>query len=221
MDTSSPRNRRILAVILALVASLFLCVWGAAAAGLQITSPLLESVFGQDTVSFGAAADGDGDADAAGGVSANGDVTASVDADVDGDADTSADDGDGDADGTEDDADADGVGDGDDDAGDGADGDGDGNGGGDSGDATADSGQRCFLNLICLTSSVGTATTDDAALIDVNVDGDGANVRGDLNTDREPEVEFNVNTEADGDASGLFDTGTFLGIDISALLNID
>jgi hypothetical protein len=200
------RNRRILAVILALVASLALCVWGAAAAGLQITSPIFESLFGRDTVSIGVGADEDIRTDGGGG---GGGAT------------------DGDIDGTNGDGDTDGDGDGDDDGdGDGNGDDGDDNGDGGNGNGGSTAGPDCFLGLICLSASVDASS-------DANVDDNGfLGLFADADADNEGITAIvDLDLDANGDTAGRgcllnliclnANADAAANLDDNALINLD
>lgn len=182
-DATKTRNRGILAGVLAPIASLALCVWGAAAAGLEISCQIVEAIFGQDTLSIGSGRDRDGSADVGGGAGANGSAEAKGGADVKGDGD---------------------VGEAGREGGDGDEPSDTGGKGSDVSGGGSTAGQRCFLNLICLSFRAdANATVGNDALLDVHAD---AGTQGD-------NIDVNADTRVDSGSAG----GLLLGNDLSAL----
>jgi hypothetical protein len=217
------RRKAILAVILALLAAGTLCVWGVAAAGFTISSPVIDSIVSvfsgnggdRSSVNGGAGADAEVGLPGDGG----GDTGDGTDGDGDGEGDGS---GDGE-DGSDDDVAANGdssscflgvlcinanvdatgnTGVADD--GDGttaislaadADVDSDSAGNGDT---------NCFLGLICLTANAATQDGVDS-IIDANVDGDGVDLDADADVDDDELLNGTLDLNDD-------DNGCLLGV---------
>lgn len=200
------RRRAILAVLLALIAAGSLCVWGAAAAGYSISSPVIDAIVSVFTPTD-RIADGGGD----------GEDTVDISLPGEGGADGDGGDGDGDGDGE--------PGDGDGGDADGSDGsncllgiiclnagiDASTNGGGDGADgaanislnldaSTEDGDTNCFLGLICITAHAATQGGVNSVL-NATVDDEGIDLNADADVDDDGLLDGVIDT---GDENGCF-----------------